>query len=253
VSIPRTFALAAIASAPLLAPTEARAQLLSTQPETLPPARHWVGGDFAVAQPQGEFGDVIGTGYGAAANYMYLVDRRGILGLRVDGSFLNYGNERQRICFNYTTCRVQLDVTTSNNIAAFGVGPQLMMPSGAIRPYVAGSVGLSYFFTQSSVDGTDDSNGSFASTNNYDDTGFAWTGMAGLLIPESSGRVPVSIDLAARYHGNGQRSYLRKGSIVDYGPGKLPTITPHHTEANHITYLFGVCVGIRSSRGNQSR
>jgi hypothetical protein len=242
----RTLARAALIGAALLAPAAGRAQLLSTRPEVYSTPRHWIGGDFNVAQPVGDLDRVIGNGYGASANYVYSLDRRGILGLRVDAAFLNYGNEHQRVCFNYSTCRVQLDVTTSNNIVTAGVGPQLAVPSGLIRPYVAGSIGFSYFFTQSSVDGTDETNGSFASTNNYDDGGLAWQGMAGLLIPVSSGRVPVAIDLAARYHGNGQRSYLKKGSITDNGPGQMPTITPIHTEANFVTYHIGVSIGIRS-------
>jgi len=242
----RTLARSALVGAALLAPAAGRAQLPSTRPEAYAAPRHWIGGDFNVAQPVGDLDRVIGNGYGGSANYVYALGRRGILGLRVDAAFLNYGNERQNICFNLQTCRVQGHLTTSNNIVTAGVGPQLTVPSGPIRPYVAGSIGFSYFFTQSRIRFDGNSHGSDPSTTNYDDGGLAWQGTAGLLIPVSSGRVPVAIDLAARFNGNGQRSYLKKGSITDNGPGEAPTIAPIRTEANFVTYHVGVSVGLRS-------
>ena len=253
--MPDTYAVlrAARGAVFVLAPAVASAQVLSVRPGSFSAPRHWVGADFTVAQPLAEFGHIIGSGFGGSANYIFKVDRQGIFGLRVDGSFLNYGNETQRVCFNFQTCRVQLDVHTSNNIATFGVGAQLTAPSGPVRPYVAGSVGYSYFFTESSVDGTDDYDRPVASTENYHDGGTEFTGMAGVLIPVSAGRVPVSIDFGARYHGNGERSYLTKGSIHDNGPGIPPTISAIRTDANFITYHVGVSIGLRSSSRDDRR
>ncbi|CAN5684237.1 hypothetical protein BH23GEM10_BH23GEM10_02820 [soil metagenome] len=35
----------------------------------------------------------------------------------------------------------------------------------------------------------------------------------GLLIPVSSGRAPVAIDLGVRYHSNGEVEYLERGEL----------------------------------------
>src|SRR5436189_121988 len=65
--------------------------------------------------------------------------RDGWLALRVDASILNYGHERQRVLLSNTVGgRITLDLTTDNDIAFFGAGPQIGMPTGAVRPYVNG-------------------------------------------------------------------------------------------------------------------
>jgi hypothetical protein len=236
----RRLLLAAIAALPTLA----QAQLLSVKPiDTLPP-RQFVGFNFIVGQPLNEFSDIIDAGFGGSGHYRFNLDRQGVLGIRVDASFLNYDNEKLRVCGLTYNCRVQVDVHTSNNIVDMTVGPQLTVPSRFIQPYVNAGIGYSYFFTESSVSGSDDTNGDYASTTNFDDGGFSWNGSGGLLIPVSHGRVPVAIDLAARYHSNGQRSYLKKGSIEDNGPGQLPTLHPIRSQANLVTYHLGVSIGI---------
>jgi hypothetical protein len=247
--IARQLALAAL----LAVPAAARAQLLSVRPADTVPLLGQAGVSFTVGKPLNEFADMIRTGFGGTGHLMFNLDRQGILGLRLDAGFLNYGNERVRVCATYVTCRVQVDVTTSNNIVDAMVGPQLTLPSPYIRPYVNAGVGFSYFFTESSVEGSDDTNNPYASTTNYDDGGWSWGGSGGLLIPVSHGRAPISIDLSARYHGNGQRSYLRKGSIRDNGPGQLPTITPMRTQADLVSYHVGVSVGIPRDRSSRDR
>jgi hypothetical protein len=156
-----------------------------------------------------------------------------------------YGHETERVPLSPTLPRITVDVSTSNNIAALGIGPQIMVPSGTFRPYLNGTIGFSYFFTESSVSGSDNSF-EFASTKNFDDFTFAWTGGAGVYIPVHAGRTPVSIDLGARYHGNGRAHYLREGSIEDNGAGGV-TITPIESNTNLITYQIGISVGIAPS------
>ena len=239
----RSLAVAALA----LVPAAAQAQLLTLRDNEFGPRMRF-GINFTVAQPLEEFSDYVNTGFGATGSFTYKLDRRGIFGIRLDGGFLQYDNEKKRVCVSSTIgCRVQVDLTTSNNIFVLGIGPELSVPSGFIRPYVSGSVGLAYFFTESSVEGTRNDDQPFASTTNYDDGKLAYTGTAGVLIPVRAGRQPVFIDFGARYHRNGEMRYLRKGSIIDNPDGSI-TINPIRSEANLLTYHLGVQVGIPISR-----
>lgn len=207
------------------------------------PPRLWAGGSLLVAQPTGELADHIDTGFGIAGALAVRLDRAGMVGLRLEGGLDIYGSETFRVPLSNTIGgRIMVDVTTNNNIAYFGLGPQLMLPSDGIRPYIAGTVGLSYFHTTSSVKG-DDSSESFASDTNHSDTVFAWGGSGGLYIPLSRGRTPIHLDLGARYHGNGSASYLTKGSIQDNEDGTID-YDPIRSQANLVSYHIGVMIGI---------
>ena len=206
--------------------------------------RSYVGGELAIARPQGEFGNFVNGGFGGGAHYLLRVDRDGWLGLRVDGSILNYGHERQQVLLSPTIGgRIGVDLTTNNNIAFLGAGPQIGLPTGSFRPYLNGFVGVSYIFTESSVGGTS-SGYEFASTTNYDDASFAYGGGAGLYIPVGHGRNPVSIDAGLQYRHNGQAEYLVEGGITDHPDGSI-TLHPIRSETNLWNFHIGVSVGLR--------
>ena len=200
--------------------------------------------NFAVSQPLGAFDDFIGEGYGVTAGFVWNLDRARVFGIRAEGGFVQYGNERIGVCL--ISCRVPLDINTSNDIVFGGIGPQITVPSGPLRPYLNATAGVSYFFTHSSVSGDEDYNDVFDTTN-HDDAVFALTGGGGFLIPLSMGRTPVLLDLGATFHRNGEVSYLREGSIRDLPDGSI-RITPIRSEANFITYRFGVSIGVPARR-----
>jgi hypothetical protein len=200
------------------------------------------GGSVMYAQPVGDFSDNINGGGGAEGHLLVRLDRSGTVALRIDGGFLVYGNEEKRVRLSNTVGdRIQVDLKTSNNIAMLGIGPQITAQSGVVRPYVNGSVGLSYFFTQSSVDGVDENLDLFRTTN-QDDVTFAYTGGAGFYIPLAVSRNVVFLDIGARYHNNGTPEYLRKGDIRD-NPDGSTRLTPVKSRADFVTYHLGVSVG----------
>jgi hypothetical protein len=211
--------------------------------------RFYVGIQGEYARPVGEFGDYVKHGGGLNASIAWPVTRGNPFALRADGGFIVYGSETRRVCFSTTVgCRIELDLTTTNSIAYFNVGPQLMLPSGAVRPYINAAIGGSYFGTTSSVDGVDGNDDDFASTTNFDDITFAWNGGGGMLVRLSSGRTPVFLDLGVRYHGNGEVEYLKEGDIVDNPDGTI-TITPTRSEANLLTFQLGVSIGANTGSG----
>jgi hypothetical protein len=211
------------------------------------PVRGYVGGDLLLASPVGEFADNVGTGFGVAGFGRYELDRDGVISLRIDGGFMTYGRETIRICVTLP-CRVTGDLTTSNNIAFAGIGPELGTGPGVVRAYLNGNVGFTYFGTTSEVEGSDNDGDAFASSTNFDDVTFAWTVGSGIQFRVSSGRHPVYIDLGVRYHGNGEAEYLRKGDIVDLPDGSVD-IRPQRSETNLWTIGIGASVGIPRGEG----
>ncbi|MFN8570951.1 MAG: hypothetical protein U0132_02770 [Gemmatimonadaceae bacterium] len=206
--------------------------------------RFEAGASFFYAQPSGAFHDYVRQGVGLDGFFRLNLDSRGLLSLRADGGWLAYGRETQRVPLSGTIGgRILVDLTTSNNIVYASLGPQLTARGGPIRPYINGGVGFAYFFTESSVEGSNNNNEPFASTTNYDDWTLQWKGGGGFLIPLGV-RKDVNLDIGAQYHNNGQVKYLRKGSIVDLPNGGIQ-INPIESQANLITYRIGISVPIR--------
>jgi len=121
-----------------------------------------------------------------------------------------------------------------------------MAPTGVVRPYVTAGLGFSYFWTQSEVEGSDNNNSPFASTENYHDSGFATNWSGGLYIPVgTNNKLPVSLDLGVQMHKNADIKYLTEKSISFSGTNAPPTITAFRSSANYITFRVGVSVAVR--------
>lgn len=190
---------------------------------------------------QGEFRNYVYGGLGLGGVLLVQPRRSSIIGLRIEGGAAIYGQETKRVPLSNTVDRVFVDMTTSNNIMMLGVGPQLTAPAGAVRPYLAGTVGLVSFFTETSVSGTDNTY-DFASSQNLGDGNLAWTLSSGFYIPMRVGRSPWSIDIGATYHQNGRLEYLRKGGIIDNNDGTI-TLNRIRSEADFLSFRLGVRIG----------
>lgn len=207
------------------------------------PTGGYIGGSLTFAQARGEFSRYVDTGWGGDVHYIHALDQDGVVGIRFDAGMLNYGHERQRVRFSETVGgRILLDLTTTNNIAFVGVGPQLGVPTGGFRPYAHGFVGASYIWTNSSLEGTA-SDEPFASTTNFDDVTFAWGGGAGVYVPIRGGVSPVSLDFGVSYRNAGRAEYLREGDIVDNPDGSI-TIFPTRSDTDLLAFHVGFTVGI---------
>ncbi len=202
-----------------------------------------LGGGFAVAIPQGAFADFVSEGYGLGLHATYGLDPSNVVGLRLDAGFVTYGSERFAVPLLPNTGRIFVDLTTRNNIGFLGIGPQLQVPDGPIRPYVNGFVGLGYFFTESSLGGTSGFDPEFARTLNFDDASFAYGGGGGLAVRLGSGRTPVYLNFEAQYRNHGETEYLREGSIIDDGFGGV-IIEPLLSDADFVLVQVGISVGL---------
>jgi hypothetical protein len=223
---------------------------LPAQGQEEPPLRAFAGGDILLAYPVGEFAENVSFGIGIGGYGRVALDEQGLFSLRGELGFINYGNETIKICVTQP-CRVTGDLTTSNNIFLGGIGPELGFGSGSVRLYGTATVGFAYFATSSSVSGSNNQGQPFADSTNFDDLTFAWTAGPGIQFRVARGRVPVSLDIAARYHGNGEARYLRKGDIQDEPDGTV-VINPRQSETNLWSFRIGASAGIPSrdpSRG----
>ncbi|HEU0016405.1 MAG TPA: hypothetical protein VFQ45_22185 [Longimicrobium sp.] len=212
-----------------------------------PPARSFFGLNLTLAQPTGEFAQQVEGGIGGELSFLHRLDDAGWLALRIDGGLLLYGYERQHVPLSETVGhRIWVDLTTSNNIAFFGIGPQIGVPSGRFQPYVNAYAGYSYIYTQSSVSGSsyDYYDEPFATTTNFDDGTYSWGAGAGAYLPITSGRVPISMDLGIKWRNNGVAEYLREGDIQDNDDGTL-TLYPQRSDTDLMTFHIGVTLGLR--------
>jgi hypothetical protein len=208
--------------------------------------KNYLGGSFTVARPTGDFGAYVDNGLGGDLHYIRALDDDGLVALRVDAGLAIYGYERYSTgdYYGYLT-----DVTTSNNIAWVGVGPQIGVPDGRLRPYVNGYAGYSFLWTTTTLDdGYDDYYhdpyyDDDVSYTEQDDWSFSYGAGAGVYIPVSVGRNPVSIDLGLRYHNNGEAEYLREGDIVGNPDGSV-SLFPVRSDTDLMTYHIGVSIGV---------
>jgi len=200
---------------------------------------------FSVAviqsRPQGALARNIDLGYGVDGAYQFRFSS--ILSLRANLGIVVYGNESKRTALSETVGdRIQVNVQTTNYIMPVTIGPQIMWPTGAIRPYVHAGVGGQAFFTESDVRSTNDQT-PFASTTNQSDFAPSWTLGSGVYVPVVAGKTKVQLDLGAQYLSGGSARYLAPGSIVDL-PGGQVRISPMESSTRLIVVRLGARVGL---------
>ena len=246
-------ALVRLAIALLAALALAYPAALLSQPHTVgeaatvaPRPRLHFGVGLQVMQGVGAFADSVSGGVGVGFHGRYDLDPRRILALRADIGYNIYGNEEKQVSFPGAP-RVTLEQNTNNTILSYSFGPQLMWPTGAVRPYALGTIGGSYFATTTSLEGSSNEDQPFASSENFSDNTFSYGGGAGVLIPFRTRRTPVALDIGARYRHNGTARYLKPGSIQDTDTGYI--VTPIEGPANFVVYTLGITVGaVRDDR-----
>jgi hypothetical protein len=212
---------------------------------TMLPSRFSVGGDLALSQPKGEFANNVPNGYGFDLTGMFRLDPQGYFNLRADLGGIRYGHERQRVGFPVSG-RVAVDLNTDNQIGFGAFGVQLQIPDGWFRPYANAAVAATYFWTESSISGADNSE-SFLQTTNLDDWSHAWVFGGGVMIP--FGRSIGALNLGARYHYGASATYLKEGDITDNPDGSI-NLNPRNSKTDLVLWQLGVSFAIPRSTGH---
>ena len=235
----RTIWSGALALAAMAAASGAQAQ--DTQEEVLPT----ISITFNVGNAVGDLSEYFDRGFGAQLSGFYPLEEMGIARIRADIGFLVYGVERQRHCFPVPIgCRINAEVQTTNSIGYGGVGPEFGFPMGAIEPYVYGTIGLSVFWTESSL--VERTGEDYLDTTHLADGNFAWRAGGGVRVRLTQGRSPVALNFAVERHDNGVAEFLTKGDIVDHTDGRI-TLRSNRSQADLVTLRIGVTIGIRGN------
>ena len=228
--------LAALLSRP------AGAQRLEGEPQVLTPPIGYLGLSLEIGQAKGTFADYVDQGVGGGGYFLLRPNREGPFGVRVSVMYLVYGKQTH----SYPLVPgITVDVTTRNQIAQIAVGPQVTVGHGIVQAYGFGAVGGSFFSTTSNVEGSDQTNQSFASTTNYEDGTFS-TELGGGLLVRLSRSMPAFVDIGARYLDNGRVTYVTKERVSI--SGNQLVVNPVDSEANLVVYHIGIMAGIRRRR-----
>jgi len=191
------------------------------------------GGAFVLGAPHGALGEQADVA-GGVGGHLLKTTPSGKLGLRLDGSFLLYGSETLRIPLAGTAGRLNREITTENWVAQVGLGPQIVLPLRGARPYFHGFAGLSYLSTESHL--VDPAGFASRVSTNYDDTGFAYGGGGGVVVPLRDHG--LSIDLGVRYVRTSSVRFLAEGDLSLDGGTVRPV--PHRGQANVVEFRLGV-------------
>lgn len=208
------------------------------------PTRWFGSAGLAVTLPRGELAERMDTGVGLGGQLLVRLDPAGALALRVDGAGVTYGSERGRAPLSPTVPRIEVEVTTRNNILLLGAGPQLTLPAGPFRPYLNAAAGLGYFYTESSVRGTrDHRRRDFARTTNFSDTKLSYGAGGGLQLGLRPGRRPLHLEIDVQYRRHGHTRYLTEGDIREDETGRL-IIQPVSSDADLWVLRLGLSFGL---------
>jgi hypothetical protein len=219
-------------------PTTATAQLRQVPVRF----RAVLGGGATLLRPVGEFQDQVDWGGGLNLFGVWNPARSLPLGFRLDAAVTLYGYERFTVPPSPILPRVRLEGTTTNWIFSAGVGPQVTLGRGWLRPYGFATVGWAYYATSSELRGWD--GGSFGNTINFDDASGTVSLGAGTLIHLSRGRHPALLDISVVSVQGETARYLRKGSLVDLPDGTV-TFVPIESRTSNVQLRIGVAVGLR--------
>lgn len=206
--------------------------------------RGFAGLSLQVATPLKEFKNTTNsaTGWGLDGHFLVGLDENALLNWRIDAGFLNYGNVTQRVPLSPTLGNlIRVDLRTTNNMLTVVTGPQLLAPTGAFAPYVNALGGFTVFWTESSVEGSNNTQ-PFANTTNASDVSWAYGASAGAYIRVYNGARPVSLDIGARYMRHDDAKYLTRQQIIDAVRNQRPfdRLEPTRSRADFVTYYLGV-------------
>ncbi len=203
-----------------------------------------LGGGFSVLSPQGDFSGFVNDGFGVSLNATVGLEPTNALGMRFEAGYINYGSERFGVPVFPGTGRILADLTTRNNIGYVGLGPLIQIPTGPIRPYINGFVGVGYFFTESSIGGGYAYDyGGFGTTLNFDDASLAYGLGGGLSFRLSNGHSPVFLKVDGQYRRHGQTEYLTEGGIFDDGFGRA-IVSPILSDVDFVLFNVGLSIGL---------
>jgi len=240
-----------VALALFVAPSAARGQIVLSSPSgSLSLPRFTLGGAGVYAQPLGDFAQNVSQGWGIDGAGTYGIDSQSILSLRAELGYVQYASKSEPFSLSTGVGFFDLESETKSGVLTLGVGPQLSLPIGsAVRPYVAGTIGFARFATSTSINiPADRSNTGQKEELDSQDVASDWVlslgASAGIGFEVAALGRGVLVDLGARYHRNGQATYVSSKGVTYNGTGR-PTVVATESQADFIAYRVGITIPIR--------
>jgi hypothetical protein len=197
---------------------------------------------FTQSRPQDELARNVGIGYGISAAALFRLDEAGMLAIRADLSGLQYGTASRPITLGDAAgSNIALTLRTSNYIMPMSVGPQVMWPSGVLRPYLNAGIGMQAYFTETTLEG-DRVGSHIASTTNQSDAVASLTVGGGVYAALPVRGRKVELDAGVQYLDGGRARYLAAAN-VDATTGALTTTPPVESSAHLLVLKLGARIG----------
>jgi opacity protein-like surface antigen len=227
-TLPATAALALS----LAVPAAADAQLVVPR-TTVERPRFIVGADVVMTEPRRELAQYIDDGWGLNFTGMVSVEPHGLLHVRLDGGSARYGTDTRRFSYGFRS----YELSTTNNIDWFALGPELAIPGGPVRPYANAAVSMTRFRTTSRIRDRNTQE-EFDSVDNASDFTVGWVLGGGARIPFGS-RSPIALTVGARYHLGGEANFVREEDVRNarLEADRFPTSRSH---ADFVLWQLGI-------------
>ena len=214
--------------------------------------RYTVGVAGLYGQPLGPFADNVRHGFGLDGMGTAGLDSRGILSLKAELGWIRLDSKSEPFIVNTGFEFLELESETTSGVLMLGVGPQLAVPFGPIRPYVGGSVGFARFATTTAIKLSADQSNTGQEETLDDQTVssdfiLSLTGSGGIRFELPFFGRGILGDLGVRWHRNGEAEYVSSEGVVYNGSG-VPTITATRSDADYLVYRLGIVIPL--GRGN---
>jgi hypothetical protein len=172
---------------------------------------------LTAGRSSGALREHVGDGLGGSFRSVRRLDRRGLLGLRMEGGALLHDHQSTTV-----DGTPGAEMSTSNTFVFAGVGPQVQVPDGPVRPYAHAFAGLHYLWTRTDQRGPGADDREVEITATYEDDAWAWGGGAGAYVPVRRGTM---LDLGVTWRAGGEAVYL----VHATGPirGKTDLLVAH--------------------------
>jgi hypothetical protein len=215
-------------------------------------SRYAIGIAGLYGQPLGPFADNVRRGFGLDGMGSIAFDQFGIFSLKAELGYVRLAKKSEPFIADDGFGFVELESETTSSVLTLGVGPQLTLPSGAIRPYVGGTVGFARFATNTSINLPANQSNTGQKETLYDETVssdfiLSLTASGGIRFELPFMGRGILADVGARWHRDGEAEYVSSEGVVYDGSGR-PTITPTRSEADFIVYRLGVVIPLGGGR-----
>jgi hypothetical protein len=202
------------------------------------------GARFDLGVPKGDFAaNQEDPGFGLMGHFAWSPAPAFAVGF--GGGCMIYGSETRVVELPLVE---DVDLTTTNNLAAIHLLMQLRVPRGPVRPYLEGRFGGQYLWTESKLEDQDFwDDDEVGKEVNYDDFTSVYGGGGGLLIgvrsPRPTDKHPwaLELDFKVMWLAGGEARYLTEDGI-DLDSGNRPVFHPSESE----TDLMHIEIGVNS-------